>query len=109
MPFLPLDFFDQPSTSGRRIQGREVLLMQLRLPADGRFACAKNTSVLLAFRNGTTGQPDLGEHCRIVAERLVHVWNDFHDLAEQGAFAVVHDLGHEIRSDGWPVLFMSDL
>src|ERR1700720_598817 len=55
--------------------------------------------VLFALGNRAARQADLGEYRRVVAERLVHVWYDLHDLAEQGAFAVVDDFGDEIGAD----------
>src|SRR4051812_11071692 len=50
----------------------------------GPFADAKN-SVLLALRNRSARQADLGEHCRVITQGLVHVRDHLHDLAEQGA------------------------
>ena len=112
MPSLPLDVFCF-STSvqhpGRECKGEKFLLQPRNPSADGRLALQKNTSVLLALRDGSARQADLGEHRRIVAERLVHVRNDLHDLAEQGAFAVIHDFGHEIGSDRLPVGVELDL
>src|SRR5260221_12788893 len=53
-------------------------------------------SVLLALGNRAARQTDLGKYRRVVAERLVHVRYDLHDLAEQGALAVVDACRHEI-------------
>src|ERR1700676_1553363 len=84
-------------------------MLQPRRPMAGALAGAKNRSVLLALWNGPARQADLGEHGRIIAERLVHIRNHLHDLAEQGALAVVHDLGHEVGSDRLPVGVELDL
>src|SRR4051812_27918246 len=106
MPSLPRDvlvFFYKRSTSAARMQG-EITSGTERTGSGTRpspFAIAKS-SVLLAFRNGAARQPDLGEHGRIVTERLVHVGNDFHHLAEQRAFAVVDHFGHEVGADRLP-------
>src|SRR5258708_33501274 len=56
-------------------------------------------SVLLALGNRAARQADLGEYRRVVAERLIDVRYDLHDLAEQGALAVVDDFGDEIGAD----------
>src|SRR6516225_4259840 len=55
------------------------------------FAAAKDRSVFLTFRNGPARQTDLDE------------------LAEQGALAVVHDLGDEVGADRLPVGIKLDL
>ena len=64
----------------------------------GPFANAKN-SVLLALRDRPAGQADLGEDGRIVAQGLVHVRDHLHDLAEQGALAVIYHFGDEVGAD----------
>ena len=58
-----------------------------------------DASVLLTFRHGAARQPDLGEHRRIIAERLVHVRDHLHDLAEQRALAVIDDFRDEVGAD----------
>src|ERR1700687_4832575 len=60
---------------------------------------ARFVSVLFALGNRAARQAYLGEYRRVIAERLVHVRYDLHDLAEQRALAVVNDLGDEIGSD----------
>src|SRR5260370_38161918 len=60
---------------------------------------ARFVSVLLALGNRAARQTYLGEYRRVVAERLVDVRYDLHDLAEQGALAVVDDFGDEIGAD----------
>src|SRR5205085_12421756 len=67
-----------------------------------RPASCENMSVLLTFRNGPARQTDLGEYRLVIAKGLVHIWNDLDDLAEQRPFAVIHDLGHEVRADRLP-------
>ena len=64
-----------------------------------RAPAARFVSVLFALGNRAARQADLGEYRRVVAERLVHVRYDLHDLAEQGALAVVDDFGDEIGAD----------
>src|SRR5258707_8913597 len=64
-----------------------------------RAPAAWFVSVLLALGNRAAWQAYLGEYRRVVAERLVHVRYDLHDLAEQGALAVVDDFGDEIGAD----------
>src|SRR6202171_6585228 len=56
-------------------------------------------SILLALGNRTARQTYVVEYRRVVAERLVHVRYDLHDLAEQGALAVVDDFRDEIGTD----------
>ena len=67
--------------------------------ADAEGAGRPVVSVLFALGNRAARQSDLGEYRRVVAERLVHVRYDLHDLAEQGALAVVDDFGDEIGAD----------
>ena len=71
--------------------------------ANGRPApkapAARFVSVLFALGNRAARQTDLGEYRRVIAERLVHVRYDLHDLAEQGALAIVNDFGDEIGAD----------
>src|SRR3982074_456896 len=64
-----------------------------RAPAPG------SVPILLAPGNRAARQAYLGEYRRVVAERLVHVRYDLHDLAEQGALAVVDDFRDEIGTD----------
>src|SRR5258707_6813664 len=64
-----------------------------------RVPAARFVSVLLALGNRAAWQAYLGEYRRVVAERLVHVRYDLHDLAEQGALAVVDDFGDKIGAD----------
>src|SRR5438132_2210884 len=64
-----------------------------------RASAARLVSVLLALGNRAARQAYLGEYRRVVAERLVHVRYDLHDLTEQGTLAVVDDLGDEIGAD----------
>src|ERR1700738_2556151 len=64
-----------------------------------RAPAAWFVSVLLALGNRAARQADLGEYRRVVAERLIDVRYDLHDLAEQGALAVVDDFGDEIGAD----------
>src|SRR6266705_1289162 len=64
-----------------------------------RAPAARSVSVLLALGNRAARQAYLGEYRRVVAERLVHIRYDFYHLAEQGALAVVNDLGDEIGAD----------
>src|ERR1700676_5551203 len=77
--------------------------LELRQSESGRTAprapAVRLVSVLFALGNRAARQADLREYCRVVAERLVHVRYDLHDLAEQRALAVVHDLGDEIGAD----------
>src|SRR5260370_16362135 len=61
-----------------------------------RAPAAGSVSILLALGNRAARQAYLGEYRRVVAERLVHVRYDLHDLAEQGALAVVDDFRDEI-------------
>src|SRR5260221_12122353 len=85
------------------MQGRVRAPLERRDFDKGRSAprvpAARFVSVLLALGNRAARQADLGEYCRVVAERLVHVRYDLHDLAEQGALAVVDDFGDEIGAD----------
>src|SRR5260370_35990056 len=60
---------------------------------------ARSVSVLLALGNRAAREAYLGEYRRVVAERLIDVRYDLHDLAEQGALAVVDDFGDEIGAD----------
>src|ERR1700737_2981089 len=64
-----------------------------------RGAARRFVSVLFALWNPAARQAYLGENGRVVAERLVDVRYDLHDLAEQGALAVVDDFGDEIGAD----------
>src|SRR4030088_3693585 len=64
-----------------------------------RAPAARSVSILLALGNRAARQAYLGEYRRVVAERLVHVRYDLHDLAEQGALAVVDDFRDEIGTD----------
>src|ERR1700736_1976808 len=64
-----------------------------------RAPAAGFVSVFLALGNRAARQTYLGEYRRVVAERLVHVRYDLHDLAEQGALAVVDDFRDEIGTD----------
>src|SRR3977135_2697118 len=68
-----------------------------------RAPAAPAVSVVLALRTRAARQAYLGEYRRVVAERLVHVRYDLHDLAEQGALAIVDDFGDEIGADRLPV------
>src|SRR5260370_40998780 len=68
-----------------------------------RAPAAGSVSILLALGNRAARQAYLGEYRRVVAERLVHVRYDLHDLAEQGALAGVDDFGDEIGADRLPV------
>src|SRR5216683_7475356 len=68
-----------------------------------RAPAAGFVSILLALGNRTARQTYLGEYRRVVAERLVHVRYDLHDLAEQGALAIVDAFGAEISADRLPV------
>src|ERR1700688_5286030 len=64
-----------------------------------RVPAAWFVSVLFALGYRAARQTDLGEYRRVVAERLVHVRDDLHDLAEQRALAIVNDFGDEIGAD----------
>src|SRR5258708_30197918 len=64
-----------------------------------RAPAARFVSVLLALGNRAAWQPYLGEYRRVVAERLVHVRYDLHDLAEQDALAALDNFGDEIGAD----------
>ena len=67
-------------------RGRECKGARSRRIAPGcRSACesATDSSVLLALRDRPARQSDLGEDGRVVAQRLVHVRDHLHDLAEQ--------------------------
>src|SRR6266403_6168084 len=64
-----------------------------------RAPAARSVSVLLALGNRAAREAYLGEYRRVVAERLIDVRYDLHDLAEQGALAIVDDFGDEIGAD----------
>ncbi len=85
------------------MQGRVREPFEPRDLEDGRptprAPAARSVSVLLALGNRAARQTYLGEYRRVVTERLVHVRYDLHDLAEQGALAVVDDFGDEICAD----------
>src|SRR5882724_7615836 len=95
------------------MQGRVREWLERRDLANGRptprAPAAGFVSVLLALGNRAARQAYLGEYRRVVAERLVHVRYDLHDLAEQGALAVVDDFGDEIGTDRLPVGVELDL
>src|SRR4051812_49138890 len=81
------------------------------LPVAGEHAkrATVNASVLLTFRDRTARQSDLGEHRRIVTERLVHVRDHLHDFTEQRTLAVIDDLGDEVGADRLAVGVKLDL
>src|SRR6202171_2791134 len=85
------------------MQGRVQEPLERRDLANGRptprAPAARFVSVLLALGNRAAWQPYLGEYRRVVAERLVHVRGELHDLAGQRALAVVDDFGDEIGAD----------
>src|SRR3984893_12262249 len=85
------------------MQGRVREPFEPRDLEDGRptprAPAARSVSVLLALGNRAARQTYLGEYRRVVTERLVHVRYDLHDLAEQGALAVVDDFRDEIGTD----------
>src|SRR6267143_2857523 len=89
------------------MQGRVRESFQPRDLEDGRptprAPAARSVSVLLALGNRAARQTYLGEYRRVVTERLVHVRYDLHDLAEQGALAIIDDFGDEIGADRLPV------
>src|SRR3981189_104824 len=89
------------------MQGRVRERLERRDFENGRptpgAPAARSASVLLALGNRAARQAYLGEYRRVVAERLVHVRYDLHDLAEKGAPAIVHGLGDEIGADRLPV------
>src|SRR5262245_29690945 len=79
-------------------------------PGDDRgpFAAAKNL-VLLALRNRSARQANLGKYCWVITEGLVHVRDNLDDLAEQCAFAVVDHFGDEVGADSLAVGVELDL
>src|ERR1700726_2156453 len=85
------------------MQGRVREPLERRDLANGRptprAPAARFVLVLLALGNRAARQPYFGEYRRVVTERLVHVRYHLHDLAEQGALAVVDDFGDEIGAD----------
>src|SRR5215208_2602543 len=114
MPSLPRGcscLFNQRSTSAAGMQGKITSSPGASGPrcvTGARFANAKS-SVFLALGNRSARQPDLGEDRRVVAQRLVHVRDYLHDLAEQGALAVIHHFGDEVGADGLAVGVELDL
>src|SRR6266700_7454808 len=87
----------EPSEGRRLENGRPGPRLPPRMPPGAPAAGC--VSVLLALGYRAARQADLGEDRGVIAERLVHVRNDLHDLAEQGALAVVDDFGDEICAD----------
>src|SRR6266550_8953556 len=85
------------------MQGRVREALERRDLENGRptprAPAARPVSVLLALGNRAARQTYLGEYRRVVAQCLVHVRYDLHDLAEQGALAIVDDFGDEIGAD----------
>src|SRR5215831_16634001 len=102
MPSLPMFIFFRPASiiPGGNARAEKGLAAADSVAINPWLARqSAERSVLLALRNGTARQPDLGEHRRVIAERLVHVRNDLHHLAEQRALAVVDHFGNKIRAD----------
>src|ERR1700684_4488438 len=72
-------------------------------------ARSRRKSVLLALRICPARRPDLDKHVSRIAQRLVDVGNDLHDLADQATVAVIGHFGDEVRADRLTVVIEADL